>query len=105
LSRLEPAESLPHYYFSHSIDVGCVFSHRIESDTPPANCAHAAVVALRCASCRLAADAVRQSDAPLKLIHTRHRYACPCSDEYATAPITSTAKRIPIQTVGFTSLW
>ena len=62
-------------YF-HSTDSGFVFSHWMLSVTPEASCAHALLTAARKASCRVEAEAVRQSRRPLKLMHTWARTRC-----------------------------
>ena len=62
-------------YFSQVTDSGGVFSHWPESVTPLASCAQALVIAVRSASCRSFACALRQSRLPAKYhadLNARH---------------------------------
>src|SRR5262249_8740083 len=68
--RERPASASNFHYCSQFTDSGCVFSHWVLSVTPEASCAQALLTAVRNASWRFVADAVRQSRLPLKLMHT-----------------------------------
>ena len=88
-------------YFNHSTESGRVFSHWFDSMTPPESCAQAATVAVRWASSRFCADAVRQSLLPLNVMHTRQRYGCERKLENAITATTATANKMAIQVAGF----
>src|SRR4051794_24659183 len=84
------------------MEVGGVFSHWFESVTPLASCAHAVIIAVRCASSRVCAAPVRQSLRPLKVMQTRQRCGCDLKVESAMTPSTRNTNRSAIQVVGLT---
>jgi hypothetical protein len=88
-------------YGSHSTDSGAVFSQWPESVTPLANWAQALVVAVLCASIRLAADAVRQSRWPLNTMQTLQLTRSPWKVVQTTNPTTTTTNATASQTVLF----
>ncbi len=79
------------------MDVGGVFSHWVDSVTPPESWAQALTVAVRCASIRLCAEPVRQSLRPLNVMQTRQRNGCERNVEMATVASTTTASKMAIR--------